>query len=122
MTAPLTHTRVSTVTLRPIDPEDQSEAEIALLYPRGAVVRLLVDGVVLVPCIEDDGARRIPAVMVRVAADCPEAGQIRVWRVAQITDSPIPEADATALRSAALARPTEPAVLSLLTDWGLAPS
>lgn len=122
MTAPLTNVTESTVVLRPIDPEDQSEAEISLRFPRGAVVRLLVDGVVLAPCVEDDGTRRIPAVMVRVAEDCPDAGRLRIWRVAQITESPIPEADAAVLRSAALARPTEPAVLSLLTDWGLAPS
>lgn len=114
MTAPLTNILPDPVGLLPVNPDDQSEADWANLYCRGAVVRLIVDGVVLTPCVESDGHSRIPAVLVMVDADCPDAGQVRVWRVSEIVESPLDRKDRDRLCRAALGSRPPKAVRELL--------
>lgn len=120
MTAPLTHVRPGYVNLAPVDPEDQDAAAVMARHPRGAVVRLgEVDGVVLAHCVEQDaeGGDAVLAVIVHVADDCPDAGITRIWRTAQIVDSPLPEDHRAALSLEAISAPTPRVVQAILYGW-----
>lgn len=120
MTAPLTTVRPGWVNLLPVDPEDQDAAAIIARHPRGAVVRLgEVDGVVLAHCVEQDaeGGDAVLAVIVHVADGCPDAGITRIWRTAQIVDSPLSEDHRAALSLEALSAPTPRVVQAILYGW-----
>lgn len=120
MTAPLTRVRPGYVNLSPVDPEDQDAAAVMVRYPRGAVVRLgKVDGVVLAHCVEQDaeGEDKALAVIVHVADGCPDAGVTRIWRTAQIVDSPLPEDHRASLSLEALSARTPQVVQAILYGW-----